>query len=269
MFFFLRNRREADYLPRLMWSKFRLIVLSSLPAAALLAQEQPSPSPAPSASPAAEVKPAQPDVKPGQPEEKAKPTDAAPDGSETAPVEPTPAPDEPASAADAAPSASPEPAPAPAEDVIPLEGQPAPVEGGAPLDTQDIAPALPDAAYTDPNAIIPDEPLAPPALPTAAENLQEKARQISIRYKEVRVQVEKDPQVASLMNQAKAAKTMEDERAALRAYYRLLFQKMVAIDKSLAEKCQVMESAYLYRLSQHRLEPTIPLNPPPTPEPLN
>jgi len=262
MFFCLRNRREADYLPRLMWSTFRLIVLSSLPAAVLLAQEQPAPSPAPSASPVAEEKPAQAEASP-------QPAAAAPDNAETAPVEPTPAPDAPASAADTAPPASPDPSPTPAEDVIPLEGQPAPVEGGAPLDTQDIAPALPDAAYTDPNAIIPDEPLAPPALPAAAENLQEKARQLSIRYKEVRVQVDKDPQVVSLLNQAKAAKTMEDERAALRAYYRLLFQKMVAVDKSLEEKCKLMESAYLYRLSQHRLEPTIPLNPPPTPEPLN
>jgi hypothetical protein len=29
-----------------------------------------------------------------------------------------------------------------------------------------------------------------------------------------------------------------------------------------------METAYLRRLAQERLEPTIPLNPPPTPEPL-
>jgi hypothetical protein len=55
----------------------------------------------------------------------------------------------------------------------------------------------------------------------------------------------------------------------MREYYRLLFKKIVAIDKSLAEKCKVMETAYLRRLAQERLEPTIPLNPPPTPEPLN
>ncbi|MGA7213561.1 MAG: hypothetical protein WBX20_05070, partial [Terrimicrobiaceae bacterium] len=83
------------------------------------------------------------------------------------------------------------------------------------------------------------------------------------------VQADKDPKVISLLQQAEQARTFEEQRAALREYYRLLFKKIVAIDKSLAEKCRVMEIAYIRRLAQERLEPTIPLNPPPTPEPLN
>ena len=128
---------------------------------------------------------------------------------------------------------------------------------------------MPDEAYTQPDALVPDLAPGPPPPPVSFESAQEKARQLSIRYREVRVQAEKDPAVASLFEQAERARTLEDQRAALRQYYRLLFKKIASIDKSLAEKCKVMETAYLRRLAQERLEPTIPLNPPPTPEPLH
>jgi hypothetical protein len=182
----------------------------------------------------------------------------------------------PTPAAKASPSPTPVPAPEGASPELspsPLASPPAggadviPMEGGAPLETGE---AMPDESFTQPDAIIPDErPAAPPAVPTTFESAQEKARQLSIRYREVRVQAEKDPKVVSLFEQAEKAKTLEDQRAAMREYYRLLFKKIAAIDKSLAEKCKVMETAYIRRLAQERLEPTIPLNPPPTPEPLN
>jgi hypothetical protein len=129
---------------------------------------------------------------------------------------------------------------------------------------------MPDEAYTQPDALVPDmAPPGPPPPPVSFESAQEKARQLSIRYREVRVQAEKDPRVVSLLEQAERARTLEDQRAAMREYYRLLFKKIVSIDKSLTEKCKIMETAYLRRLAQERLEPTIPLNPPPTPEPLH
>ncbi len=238
MFFFLRNRRRADYLHRLMWFPIRLLVVLLLPLAVLTAQEQPSPTPAPEAG-------ASPAAAPG-------------------------------AEADPSPSATPAASATPAPDVIPLEGQPQPPAAviGAPLETRDLAPvvprtdeAMPDEAFTDPNAIIPDTPL-PPSVPAVAESAEEKARQLSIRYREVRVKVEKDPKVQNLLEQADAAKTEEDRRAAFRTYYRLLFSKITAADKSLADRCKIMEDAYLRRLAQERLEPTIPLNPPPTPEPI-
>jgi hypothetical protein len=71
------------------------------------------------------------------------------------------------------------------------------------------------------------------------------------------------------MEQSKAAKSFEDERAALREYYRLLFKKMKKADKDLTARCDRLEQAYLARLAQTRVEPTIPLNPPPTPAPLS
>ena len=212
----------------------RLFIAVSIPAGALLAQEA-SPAPVPQASPAPvpEASPA--------PSPAAAPA-ASPELSEPAAVSP----------------------PARESDVIPMEG-------GAPMETRDIAPeAMPEDALIQPDALIPDErPSVPPAVPPSFESAQEKARQLSIRYREVRVQVEKDPKVLSLFEQAEKAKTFEDQRAAMREYYRLLFKKIATIDKSLADKCKVMETAYLRRLAQERLEPTIPLNPPPTPEPLN
>ncbi len=213
----------------------RLFIAVSIPAGVLLAQEA-SPAPVPEASPAPvpETSPA--------PSPAAAPA-ASPELSEPAAVSP----------------------PVQESDVIPMEE-------GAPVETRDIAPseAMPEDALIQPDALIPDErPSVPPAVPPSFESAQEKARQLSIRYREVRVQVEKDPKVMSLFEQAEKAKTFEDQRAAFREYYRLLFKKIATVDKSLADKCKVMETAYLRRLAQERLEPTIPLNPPPTPEPLN
>lgn len=236
MFFFLSNPSKADYLPLLMWSLLRLFIVFLFPLAVLTAQEETSP-PSPEATP------------------KAVPSPTATVAPET----------------DASLLTKPAPTPgSPAVDVIPMELNPGGTTIGAPLETTDLAPpdqAMPDEAFTLPNAIIPDE--MPPAPPAPAESREEKERQTGILYKEVRTKVEKDPDVESLHQQAESAKTMEDRRAAYREYYRLLFKKMIAIDKNLTARCQVMEDAYLRRLAQERLEPTIPLNPPPTPEPLH
>lgn len=236
----------------------RSLVIAALPFATLFAQEA-----APTAPPLPPTSEAGPSANP-VPET---PVSTEPAASPAPEAEPTPA-------AEASPTpapgteTNPDTPPPPPPDVIPMEGQP-PADG-APLDTAPLAPepldqAMPDAAFTDPNAIIPD---TPPSMPKTLDNEQEKARALTIRYKEVRVKVEKDPKVASLFAQSESAKSEEEKRSALREYYRLLFKKMVEIDKSLEEKCRVMENAYVRRLAQSRLEPSIPLNPPPTPQPL-
>jgi hypothetical protein len=238
---------------------FRLLVVFLISAGLLLAQE-PSPSPAPTA-----------DVSPTP---IAPPT---PEGFPAPLIAPSPSPDlGPAPAAFPSPLAEPGPQPPPEAipSPSPAKSDTIPMEGGAPLDTRDIAPsrpdeAMPDESYTQPEALIPDVgPVGPPPVPVTFESAQEKARQLSIRYREVRVEAEKDPKVINLLEQAERARTLEDQRAAMREYYRLLFKKIASMDKSLTEKCKVMETAYLRRLAQERLEPTIPLNPPPTPEPL-
>lgn len=243
-----------------MLTMFRLIAFFLLPIAVAFGQENPLPSPVPVASPESmgagsapvaegEVVPSPTPATDATPEAMPTPESATgitPDTSVSLAPEPTPPPT-------SAPTA-------PGDDIIPL-----PSDGGAPLDTQPIVPDS-DNAFVDPNAIMPD---MPPAMPAAVDNQAEKLRLETIRYSQVRTQVEKDPNVQSLKKQADQAKTDEDKRAAMREYYRLLFKKMVAIDKSLELKCKNMEDAYLRRLAQTRLEPTIPLNPPPTPEPIN
>lgn len=192
--------------------------------------------------------------------------DATPEPTPDATPSPSP---EPTLTPEATPSASP-------EDVISLPADSGSVEAPivsdsevTPVEKTNVGDGLPDSSFTDPNGVIPgdglsDIPAAPPTGPSAGEL----ERKLKIRYREVRTKVDSDPAVKSLLEQAQNAKSFEDERAAYREYYRLLFKKMKKIDKDLTERCDAMEEAYLARLAQTRLEPTIPLNPPPKPETL-
>lgn len=105
-----------------------------------------------------------------------------------------------------------------------------------------------------------------PALPSVP--VGESERVISQRYRELRIKVDKNPELLSLREQADEASTYEQSRAAMREYYRKLFSIMREEDPTLIPRIDAMERAYLNRLAQTRIEPTIPLEPPPTPEPL-
>jgi hypothetical protein len=126
-----------------------------------------------------------------------------------------------------------------------------------------------DKEFLDPNQLLPTDS-APAAIDprTLAASGEEQERKVKIRYQQVRAKAELDPDVASLLAKAKTARTFEGERAAYRKYYELLFKKMKKLDSTLAKKCDLMEKTYLSRLAQSRIEPTIPLEPPPKPEPL-
>lgn len=105
-----------------------------------------------------------------------------------------------------------------------------------------------------------------PAMPSVP--MGESARVLLARYKEVRIRIDKDPEVVALRAKADAAKTPEDSRAALREYYRMLFAKIRKADPTLTARADAMENAYLTRLSQNQIEPTIPLHKPEPPTPL-
>jgi hypothetical protein len=141
---------------------------------------------------------------------------------------------------------------------------------GSDISTTDENAPLPESSgeFIEPNDLIsPMDESIPPIDPRSlAAGSEEQERKVKKRYKEVRIKAEKDPSVVSLLEKAKTATTFEGERAAYREYYRQLFRKMKKIDKSLAEKCDLMEKSYLNRLAQTRIEPTIPLEPPPKPE---
>ena len=120
----------------------------------------------------------------------------------------------------------------------------------------------------DPNAAgstatgTPDEEGASPVNNT--ESVEKKKHELKVRYTEVRTQVEKEEAVAALRLKADQASTDEGKRQALRAYYELLFKRMKQVDVSLSQRCELMQGAYLRRLEQEKIEPTIPLHPAPT-----
>lgn len=152
---------------------------------------------------------------------------------------------------------------------------PATPSDAEPIAAEDIIPmapmpdlALPDETLLDSSSLFIDEPPPPPAA-IAIESEAQKQRDLMIRYREVRLKADEDPRVTAMRERAEAATSIEDQRAAYREYYRLLFDKVAQLDKSLKAKAEVMADAYIRRLAQSRLEPTIPLNPPPTPEPLD
>lgn len=172
---------------------------------------------------------------------------------------------------------------------------PAPTESGIddlsadlpPL--EDELPSIPTDEMLDPSTLISDDSYAVPDFPTdepadfpsedypvdfappppvVRENEFEKERKLKQRYQQVKLQALKDQAIRGMRDRADVARTDEDKRAALREYYRMLFAKIVTIDPELQDQTDVLEQAYLRRLGQYRVEPTIPLNPPPTPVPL-
>ena len=101
---------------------------------------------------------------------------------------------------------------------------------------------------------------SPSPMPST-QSIEKKKHEIKIRYYEVRTCVEKEADVFALKEKADRATTDEEKRQALRAYYKLLFAKMKKTDPSIADRCDLMEKAYLRHLEQITLQPTIPLLP--------
>lgn len=173
--------------------------------------------------------------------------------------------------------------PAP-ETFAPEAPAPAPADSNAPAP----APATPDPATPDPAAPAPDSGMGspgqnpppsdpnslipPPAEPeqpspiNAAGNEEKQRQDQKTRYYSVKVQADKEEALVSLQKQADKSKSDEAKRQALREYYDLLAKRMKKIDPSLSEWIDTMHAAYLRRLQQVRVEPTIPVNPPPVPE---
>jgi hypothetical protein len=99
----------------------------------------------------------------------------------------------------------------------------------------------------------------------AAGNEEKQRQEQKARYYSVKVKADKDEDLTELQGKADKAKSDEAKRQALRQYYDLLAKRMKKIDPGLADWIDTMHSAYLRRLEQVRVEPTIPVNPPPVP----
>lgn len=153
------------------------------------------------------------------------------------------------------------PAPAAPADAAPAPAVPDPT---APAPDSGMGSAGQNPPPSDPNSLIPppSEPEQPS--PVNASNNEEKQRQEQkARYYSVKVKADKEESLASLQARADRAKSDEAKRQALREYYDLLAKRMKKLDPSLSDWIDTMHAAYLRRLAQVRVEPTIPVNPPP------
>lgn len=170
-----------------------------------------------------------------------------------------------------APAASPVPADsnAPAAVSSPAETN---VPGAAPVGSDSNAPAAnsglgspgQNPPPSDPNSLIP--PPAEPEQPSpvnASGNEAKQREDQKTRYYTAKTKADKEDSLSSLQAKADRAKSDEAKRQALREYYDLLAKRMKKIDPSISDWIDTMHAAYLRRLTQVRVEPTIPVNPPP------
>lgn len=112
----------------------------------------------------------------------------------------------------------------------------------------------------------PSEPVIPER-PPLLEDPIEAERKMRVKFRKVKAVLDRDAQLVELEDMADRAATPEDRRAARRAYYALFFSKVRKADPSLADYADRLERVSLFDLYQTRIEPTLPLNPPPQPQP--
>jgi hypothetical protein len=155
--------------------------------------------------------------------------------------------------------------PAKSDDAAPLA--PATSDPVAPSANSGMGSAGQNPPPSDPNSLIPPPVESEQPSPINAAGNEEKQRQDQkTRYYTVKVKADKEESLVSLQQKADKARSDEAKRQALREYYDLLAKRMKKIDPSLSEWIDTMHAAYLRRLAQVRVEPTIPLNPPPVPD---
>lgn len=120
---------------------------------------------------------------------------------------------------------------------------------------------------SDPNALIP--PAAEPEQPSpvnAAANEEKERQDQKTKYYTAKVKADQQEDLASLLTRSDKAKTDEGKRQILREYYDLLAKRMKKIDPSISDWIDTMHAAYLRRIEQVRVEPSIPLSLPPVPD---
>lgn len=150
---------------------------------------------------------------------------------------------------------------------------PVPPGTNAPAATPDPLAPAPDSGMgspgqnpppSDPNALIPPVEQEQQPSPVNTSGNEEKQRQDQkTRYYTVKVKADKEPELSSLLEKADKARSDEARRQTLREYYDLLAKRMKKLDSGISDWIDTMHAAYLRRLEQLRVEPTIPLNPPP------
>ena len=132
-----------------------------------------------------------------------------------------------------APTTKPNVTPTPTTKEIKKQAKPTPVEKPAKLDepVSFTTPEKPVDAKQSANALI-------------AQDAQEK-----VRYNEVRTKALADPEVLKLQDKADTAGA-DEQKAASKAYYKALFDKMRSLDATLKDRIDRTEAANLRRIEQ-------------------
>lgn len=161
------------------------------------------------------------------------------------------------------------PSPAPAATDAPADSTstpsvPAAVDSNAPASNSGMGSPGQNPPPSDPNSLIPPpvEPQQPSPVNASGNEAKQREDQ-KTRYYTAKTQADKEEVLASLQARAEKAKSDEAKRQALREYYDLLAKRMKKIDPSISDWIDTMHAAYLRRLEQVRVEPTIPVNTPP------
>ena len=195
-------------------------------------------------------------------------TSAQDQAASNAPAPPLQIQDGSASGATSAPSLfSPSPAPA---DVTPSSPNQTTSNAAVPADS--LAPGANSGVgspgqnppQSDPNSLIPPpvEPSQPSPINSAGN--EEKQRQDQkAKYYAAKVKADKEEGLASLLTKSEKARSDETKREILREYYDLLAKRMKKIDPSISDWIDTMHAAYLRRIQQIRVEPSIPQGLPP------
>jgi len=168
---------------------------------------------------------------------------------------------------------SPSPAVVPASNApIPVDDATSATNAPVPATVDPLAPAANSGAgspgqnppQSDPNSLIPPpiEPSQPSPI-NAAGNEEKQRQDQKAKYYAAKVKADKEETLASLLTKSDKAKSDETKRETLREYYDLLAKRMKKIDPSISDWIDTMHSAYLRRLQQIRVEPSIPTGLPP------
>jgi hypothetical protein len=142
----------------------------------------------------------------------------------------------------------------------------------APREKLDLIPSSPRTppATAEPLPLIPESPESAKKQPAATEPKKEKKSktevaaddlQQRIRYRQAKTRALHDPAVQSAWDRAHATRTDFERRDAMKAYYKLLFSRILRIDGTLKQPVAQNELRAMRRLTQTRIDPTEPLDP--------
>jgi len=107
-------------------------------------------------------------------------------------------------------------------------------------------------------APIPEGAEAPTGKPQGTPPAKGSAEQLrrDIRIRELKTQVEQDPEVVAALEVAKHTKTAEGHRTAMRNYYTLIATKVEKLDPSVRGPIEGWLYGHLFSYEQHRVRPS-------------